>query len=519
LTKKKFEFTSIISSIVIISPYALLFIILLHIIYKPYLDNDVSQYLTAGQMMLNGSIPYKDLVDTNLPMIIYLSCLPALISKLLNFPLAWSGILFFLIIYLGAGFLIIRLLKIIFTDFKKFEIILLVMVWLINLLIVCEHNQFGQRELIIIAFFIPYLLLRFSRYINVNISKHLVFLIAFLSFIALSIKPHYMFLYLLLEILLILSYGFKLKIILNFELKLLTFLLFIYSIHFFLIPGMSSFYNYWIGIISEGYPAYNNSFSDIFSHFIQKWGIGLLFTIFTMFFITIKSSKYFYLAGCFGWMAFFTILLYFIQTKGWPYHLLPFFLSIFLAFFFLIIGFIKRTKKRKLVFLSIPIILIFLYSLHSFSNLFLETELKNPFSFPKNEFSETIVTLTEIDDKIIFLDTSVFPGFPAITLTERLNGSRFLTTFPIAFIFRNSKDYIVAEKWKSFENDFYNMLLTDISQNKPKLIFINTSDSPQATSKNFQISKYLEIRGFYNFLASEYIKTLSVKNFDVYIRI
>jgi hypothetical protein len=83
-------------------------------------------------------------------------------------------------------------------------------------------------------------------------------------------------------------------------------------------------------------------------------------------------------------------------------------------------------------------------------------------------------------------------------------GGRFLTTFPIAWIFKHSSDYIPEKQWIDDEVIFYTMLEQDVMELKPKLIFIAIGDGLQGTAPYFKITEYLRKRGFYQNISSLY---------------
>jgi hypothetical protein len=105
-----------------------------------------------------------------------------------------------------------------------------------------------------------------------------------------------------------------------------------------------------------------------------------------------------------------------------------------------------------------------------------------------------IESLTEPSDKVVFLNPYIRPGFPALTYTGRMPGIRFLTTFPRAWIFKHSSDYIPGKQWIDDEAIFYEMLEKDVTELKLKLIFIATNDDLQGTASYFKITEYLKKR-------------------------
>lgn len=89
------------------------------IVYAPYLNLDVAYFLSAGQMLLSGARPYVEIVDPNLPMIIYLSAIPAAFSRLTHVPLTIAGILFMFFLIILTMLLFGKMLKIVIPQITR----------------------------------------------------------------------------------------------------------------------------------------------------------------------------------------------------------------------------------------------------------------------------------------------------------------------------------------------------------------------------------------------------------------
>ncbi|MGE5532346.1 MAG: hypothetical protein ACM3VW_09545 [Bacteroidota bacterium] len=50
-------------------------------------NHDSAQHLQIGQMILHGAVPFIDVYDTNPPLIMYLSAIPAGIAQALGVPI------------------------------------------------------------------------------------------------------------------------------------------------------------------------------------------------------------------------------------------------------------------------------------------------------------------------------------------------------------------------------------------------------------------------------------------------
>src|ERR1041384_2344356 len=91
---------------------SLLILHLLTIIYIPYLNHDVAQYVSIGQMLVDGASPYTKIVDVNPPMIFYISSIPVIIAKALKVSIPITSIFFFFGVVLFSGYVFVKTLSV-----------------------------------------------------------------------------------------------------------------------------------------------------------------------------------------------------------------------------------------------------------------------------------------------------------------------------------------------------------------------------------------------------------------------
>lgn len=502
----------------------LIFFHLFAIIYHPYLNIDVAQYLTAGQMLIHGAVPYVDIVDTNPPIIIYLSAIPALFSKLFHIPLIFSGLFFFFTLIIGTMLLFGKMLKKALPEITRAQKHFLYICWIYGSLWIYQHNYYGQREQLIFIFLAPFILLRYARYRDVEIERKDAITSAILAFLAIAMKPFFLLLIVIVEVQHILVFRKIRKPILATEIYTACIAGFIFIIHFFLIPGMSSFYSYWLGFIARGYPAYDIGISKTIEEALKEPAVHLyilIAIILTILFYRPKRKEL-PLSSLFGSMAIMSLLIYILQARGYPYHMVPFLYSLLFGIAFLVLQsrhiFAHDTKNYFKKFITTLAIIIAIISVEKPYEMLIKPLARAPFSVPKGPFALMIEKMTEPSDRVLFLNTNVFPAFPGLTYSQRMHGGRFLCTYPIAFFYKNSTDYKLDKKWNADEERFYQSLVDDIKKNKPKLIFINSLGNMQATAPYFTIREYLKRRNFYTTFLVRYRFVANILGFELYER-
>ena len=479
------------------------------IIYNPVLHHDVAQYLTAGQMFIGGAWPYVDIIDTNLPMIIYINAIPAAFSKLTHVPLVVAGILLFYVLTIITMLILGKILRVSFPELTRQKIQFIYIVWLFIALFSYRIKVFGQREQLIFLFLAPFLALRNARYMEVKIPLLLSITTTFFAFCAVAIKPFYILPVLIIEAIQMGVHRCFLKPFIFVETLMFFSLSLLYMVHFYFFPGMSSFYDYWLIFMIRGYKAYEVGVNRIIIDLLYNPSIYMFcFLAFFLCFIYLyKKNSLFLLSSCFGWFACCTLVLFLWQAKGWPYQLLPFYYStiigIALAFIATPKPFVKELFLCSIIFTGASFLIMFDFNSRVFT-LQDRTLRVSQILIPKNKLTNMIESLTTPNDRVLFLSTSVDPGFPALTYTERMPGSRFLIMFPIAFFFKHSINYVPEKSMRDDEVMFYEMLKKDVTTLKPKLVFITIRDNLQVTPSYFKITEYLKKRGFYINILSAY---------------
>src|SRR5512132_2557004 len=78
---------------------------------RSYLNHDVAFFLTAAVSLVEGRRPGIDIVDVNPPLMMYLSVLPALVSRWTGMALLLAGQLTVLGVIAASAFALHRLLR------------------------------------------------------------------------------------------------------------------------------------------------------------------------------------------------------------------------------------------------------------------------------------------------------------------------------------------------------------------------------------------------------------------------
>lgn len=165
--------------------------------FRSYAGPDTGFLLDEAARALDGARLYVDLVDMNPPLTVLLNMAAVLssrffgISEILAYRLGCAGALAALLLL--AGWLLRRLLP--DELVLRRAIVLLVAVALFNL----PGQDFGEREHLLLALVVPYLLLAAGRASGREIPSSAALLIGILAGSAFALKPHFLLLWVAVE--------------------------------------------------------------------------------------------------------------------------------------------------------------------------------------------------------------------------------------------------------------------------------------------------------------------------------
>lgn len=506
---------------------ALAFLIVLIDLFKNplWINHDSAMYLQEGQLVLNGKQPYVDFFEVNPPFIIYLNVLPAFIAKAFNIhPIIVFNVLIFLF-SIWSVLVIKNLLSSHVLIISPLSVRILQVFFAYYLLYLFFISEFAQREYLLLLALFPYFILRFARNEHAQISLFLAILIGFFIAIFISLKPQYILVILAIEI----YWLFKNKKHSFAVPEFYTFIATILFICVFIIFHFEVLKVYlfrWIPLFYKKYYLYNSTDSNDYLY-LMKCIIISLIAIVIQPFCRNQLSKMLQPSGI---ALIVSSILFFIDKKYWFYHKIPslFFLYlIFLLFLnegftwirriFLTLGW-KNTvfldlRKLKLNILlhSITIGFMILLCIYSFRRMHYHRKDSS------DEIKDVIINYTMKNEKILFIDTSIGPAYPIMTIIQREPGSRYLVSMPIALLQKKSVHlYHSLKDASQEEKQFLKELILDIKVNKPVLIIINSGEC-QACPKGFTIYEYLKEMGVLRQILNGYTLLETIDDQKIFI--
>lgn len=488
------------------------------------LNHDCALLLQCGRLITEGSVPYVDHVETNFHMSQYIYVPPVLLSRLLNIDAALAfflGVIFFSFYSCWIVFVVIRESGILHS---RAGMILVASSVLVFSMQIFRIGDFGQREHLFLLAYLPFVLLRLSRYQDREFKTSVAVIVGIFAGLMMLCKPTFFLIIVLIEVWMRLRYG-KNRLPGKPEILTVYLILFLFAIHFLLLPGSihSPFFNRWLPFMAKFYRSYDAALPEMIRWHLKWWlvmigGIGAgLFLKFRAGPALRRLIELLILAVILGIMSFL------LQHKGWTYQLIP-------ALGFSIVlwatvaavfqekygrtGTIGNLFRNALLF-SPPIICLLLAG-SSFQ--FAGTHYTD-----MNEFIELINRYSREGDRISFISTDVYPKYPTLVYTDRLPGTRFTSAFPIALAYSDAAadgsavfSYRSPDEQTNEERLFLAEIGSDILKNRPVLVFIDFTDDCQACPTGFRIEEYLIHSGWIEEYMREYRFFCTVDGYSVY---
>jgi hypothetical protein len=492
---------------------------------SPYLNHDVAQYLSAGQKIAKGGLPYLDIIDTNPPAILYMSVVPALVARTLHLSLTETGLVYWAAVVLGTIGFITWLTRRAFPRMSLEEILFIAGIWITTSILVYAHRDFAQRDHLIVLFLGAMFLVRYVRYEGTPIPLPASIVAGIAAGFAAAMKPHYFLLIIAIEVLFRFWFGKFLFRPQHAELVTLAVTFVALVVTPVIVPATSESSLYWIGRIARGYTVYNTVKVEYILRMIfsDPWMLFWLIVSLSLSWLALirVSNDRFKGASLYGIVALVSLLLVILQHKGWTYHLIPCFVAAAVGLGYLVSDLARFLSNgyRSMVIVCGGVLLLPMSFLNPEVRTMAEDTMKQPvWVFAYNNFTEIIMTLTRRDESVLFISSSVLPAYPAITYAERNPAGRFLSAFPVAFMYNPSEGYHISPQWQDDEPRYLSMLIEDVRRDQPKMIAVSFEKNVQALPSYFRIGEYLRMRGFYDSLGTDYRAVGCFMEFEILIR-
>jgi hypothetical protein len=506
------------------------------IVLKPYwVDHDIAMFLQLGDRLLDGDRPYIDYYEVNLPLTQYIHVFPVWLARTvgLNPILVFQTV--FLSIVAWSAWMTRRLLDRLLPQ-PKHRLITLIPAGIASYsLIVLIRNDFGERDQLFVLLFLPWLVFRWGRWQGERYKPALAVGMTLVAFVGAVIKPHLALVPLVPELYWWRRrrslYAFRQPETATIALAGAAYVMFhvLYPVEL-----RDALFRDLLPRYLEGYDAYGAHLTASYELLaFGTLGIGLV-SLLALWLASQRTEPVWELAGALACAALAALAVYYVQNKGWFYHLIPASMMGFLLF--LMVVFRGRLaapsarmpghgRQRTRSGVIVPVVtitcgLVFTFSLVVFNlpnmvKVFSgeETELK--------DLRELIEMHTRPGDTVLAVDTSYWPATGVLTQIDRQLGGRYLHAFPIAFAYKGEVDedsfYQPSVVLPEEAARFLRELAEDLDNQRPVLLLIDHRETCKACPDGLQISHFLEAQGFMEaHVWDRYVLVGQASVFDVY---
>lgn len=546
---------------------------------------DCAAYLEMGRRISQGAVPYVDFIDTNPPLIMYLNVIPAILgptlgtSEIVAFRLLVTAII--LLSALMIGHVLNRTLEDARTAAILYPMILTVGVAM------AFDPRVGQREHLFAMLYLPYLFVRWSRGYEIPLRGSFTITAGLLAGVGASIKPHFLIVAVTVEAYLLLRHR-RLGSFVRPECMAFLVVCFTYALHFLLVPRpmRHEFFGRLIPLMTQHYDTFRGvlSIEDLEWMAVFTF-IGLAVPALAWFSNSGRKEELYGLLGVFTVSS--VVFVYLGQRQFRGYHLLPAQIGAMYLFGAMVTDLVRsyppypgrmpatgwQSIAVRLSLVPVVILGIFVMSRRSTGTFGAATALLSvagalwmlsnmrPVSthdrspgtsslswlyivplaaivlvgvhlirWPRHDdpaastVARSILAHTSSGDKVLILSTLLRHTYPLLLDINRMQGSRYLVTFPFAFSNEGRRavaglfPYPQRSDIHGEEARFIGELGEDIAFYEPKMIFVLRTADAFACPEGFVIADYLRHLGFFREEMSRYRAIGEAGDFEVFLR-
>ncbi len=498
---------------------------------------DPGLHLNAAQLILQGKVPYVDMMDVNPPLVWYIDMIPAMFSNLLHIP-APQAFTFFLAAVILYSALACYYLFFQCADKSKAEYISSYIAFIVGLIYFnfLLRFDFGQRETIFVLFYMPFFVLRWLSWQDKKPEQPHLWIsitVGIIGGMGICLKPHFLVPVLCVELYFLLSKNiFSLNTYKKFitpEALAALGTAIAYVGHFLLMPSAmrQNYFGFVVPAFMLGYSYWDSSLGGSFCSPDKRMVFYLMLAACTLGLgLRRKSSLIMPLIV----LCLSSNIPYLMQFKGWAYHDQPVFASsLILAFMILSYVFVYAGKKlselcsvpSQFILWAVPIAIggfLFLDAYQDTMAVKKDAQVDLSFigysgSSPRGDitcpFFDVFKREWSPEDKVIFISNGVNPEYPFLTQINAKPGSRHLHCVILSVLQYIKDSYPGSEKHKKLTDQTERIVgeyLEDIEKNKPKLVFVQIGP----------VLEYLRPFGFIEKIQKNYNKIEEHDNFEVY---
>jgi|JI8StandDraft_1071087.scaffolds.fasta_scaffold01831_4 hypothetical protein len=478
---------------------------------------DQAAYLEMAELIASGKLPYLDFFEWNPPLIMYLNLIPLAFAKQLHVPVIAA---FNYSVIALCAYSTLMSLHIASKYMSKQQLtVFLPFIFAAAYFNLNQTINIGEREHLFTVAYLPFLILRGLAWQGQKLSKFDAILSAFVAAVGMALKPQFAVSAALVE--LCFYYQCRtLKVFARPEIYTVAVVFMLYLAGLMLLP-----LSVWDFYFNQVVPLYINGLSysgraliymlrhdpNFFLPFVHLLVTLPLALVFARFNLWIAPLGIFALSFLFH---------YIYGDQAWPYRFIPMTASLFMLDGLLIGMLVEKIFSRpnlsKFANIVMSFAILGIASYTTYSELISESANRaistEPFDLANigyqgdclaSDFDPlvfSILSLTKLDDSVIFIGNGIEPGFPAILQSGRKLGSRYLFC-NLPFI-----DHCATkthdQRWTKMAESAVENYGQDILKNKPAVIYVQQRQLDELLERYHFFNRFMgayELAGENNF--------------------
>jgi hypothetical protein len=500
------------------------------------LNRDSAMYLQVAGMLLDGGLPYRDIVEINPPMIWYLNVIPVGVARLfdLNVLATYKA---FVALSTALATLVVRLLLVRARPRPGvWEVACFS--WACIATLHVGNAVFGQREHLFALMALPYLVLRWVRSTRGEVKGGFAAAAGLVAGVAVCMKPPYFLPLLLIPEVFWLIRHRDWRRAWSPETIALAVAIALFAVHLFVFPPdvWQTFFGRYLSLIASGYGAYDATWAALLNR--AEWWLSLPAPICAVLLVvSLKGqTRLADLARLIAWVGVGGALLFFVQKKGWAYHtVIARFAAILLVgavaatlphnlgrLTHQVAGWLSRTSVRVAFAMAVAALLLTVLS--SAGPRLWQTDYRYDVGL-SGSLASVIRRHSRPGDPVMFLHAGIPPTYPLLTQMDRRPGTRFIPLATIPFLFHGARPssrsplgFELDADARKEEQRFLAELREDVEKRKPQLIFIDARAECDQCPPGLGIERYLRVREFLPGAFHGYRELPREGAFSVYVR-
>jgi hypothetical protein len=485
------------------------------------INGDSALHIQAAERILQGGLAHVDAIDTNPPLIMYLTALPTAVAHATGSHPVPVFLLSVWLFTVASTFATRQLLLSALSPREAIHADLLGVSVALASYVLLVRDEYGQREHLFVFGVLPYLIVRFRAWERIPTPRGVVIGAGLVAGLAASIKPQLALIVLAPEIYWLLTRRTFLPL-LRSEIGAAAAIAAAYLAHFLFVPKVGeAFFGRWVPLLVKGFGAYNGTLESILLWHYAEWQLAAIALV-ALALRAKPADVAWRLTRPLAAATMAAVAVYILQRKGWTYHAVPILVLAYALAGLIVAQLFTPAHERESespLTSAIPLRLIRLAIVGAVavtiagSLLAIGPSTRSQLERLQAESSlaREITAHTQQGEPVLLLSTNAWDPYPLLAQLRRPQASRFLFAFPVALFHYGAPS-------QAEETRFLDELKDDIEANRPKLVMIDVKQPCMACPDGFSLHDYFARTAFVADAMAEYSRSTNVDHYAVYLR-